>query len=439
MRNRISPDTAAGAEPFGAGERLRPMMARHYGMDWLRIGAFALLILYHIGMVFVPWDFHVKTAEPNAWVELPLLLTNPWRLTLLFVVSGYASRALFAKSSGMRGFLANRNMRLLIPLAFGVTVIVPPQTWVELTTQHGYTAGFGWFWLHDYFSFTKIDGVPMPDWNHLWFVGYLWAYTLGLAALMLIPGTDRLQGPFDRLFRSRRALLLPLAFLFVTQYLLFQRVADTQDLIDDPLAHLQYFPAFLFGFGLAGSPAVMRGLARHWKLSAAIAIISYATLALLTWAALASAQLTIGGASLSWDNLTRLSRIARVVDVWAAIAALIGLAERFLNRDSAWRTTLAEAVFPFYIIHQTIIILVEYWLLPLHLGSLAEFAILVPATIAGCWAFYLIGRRIDWLRPLIGLKRAGHGIRSPRHDQHGKLDAGDPRWRGDDRARPDLA
>ncbi len=409
------------------------MMARHYGMDWLRIGAFALLILYHIGMVFVPWDFHVKTADPNAWVELPLLLTNPWRLTLLFVVSGYASRALFAKSAGVRGFLANRNMRLLVPLAFGVTVIVPPQTWVELTTQHGYTAGFGWFWLHDYFSFTRVDGVPMPDWNHLWFVGYLWAYTLGLAALMLIPDTSRLQVPFDRLFRSRRALLLPLAFLFVTQYLLFQRVADTQDLIDDPLAHLQYFPAFLFGFGLAGSPAVMRGLARHWRLSAAIAVISYVTLAVLTWAAIAAQPI-----GLSWDNLTRLSRIARVIDVWAAIAALIGLAERFLNRDSAWRTTLAEAVFPFYIIHQTIIVLVEYWLLPLHLTPLAEFAILVPATISGCWAFYLVGRRIDWLRPLIGLKRADHTSTAPGHDRHGKLDAGDPRWRGHDPARADL-
>ena len=414
-------------------------MQRHYGMDWLRIGAFALLILYHIGMVFVPWDFHVKTAQPSAWVEIPLLLTNPWRLTLLFVVSGYASRALFAKSSGVRGFLANRNMRLLIPLAFGVTVIVPPQTWVELTTQHGYTQSFLHFWLNDYFSFSEISGVPVPDWNHLWFVAYLWVYTLGLAALILIPGTERLQGPFDRLFRSRRALLLPLAFLFVTQYLLFQRIADTQDLIDDPLAHLQYFPAFLFGFGLAGSPVVLHGLSRHWKLSAAIAVASYVILAGLTWATIAGHSIAIGDARLSWDNLTRLSRIARVVDVWAAIAALIGIAERFLNRDSAWRTTLAEAVFPFYIIHQTIIVLAEYWLLPLHLGPVLEFAILVPTTVAGCWAFYLIGRRIDWLRPLIGLKRAGHATRAAHHDRYIKLDLGDPRWRGGDIARPDLA
>ena len=87
-------------------------MDRHYGMDWLRIGAFGLLILYHIGMVFVPWGFQVKTAHPIAWVEIPMFLTNPWRLTLLFVVSGYASRALLAKAGGAGAFMGSRSARL---------------------------------------------------------------------------------------------------------------------------------------------------------------------------------------------------------------------------------------------------------------------------------------------------------------------------------------
>src|SRR4051812_3597789 len=114
-------------------------MERHYGMDWLRVGAFALLILYHVGMVFVPWGFHIKTAEPLVWAEIPMFLTNPWRLSLLFVVSGYASRALVMKSPSVGAFLRSRNARLLIPLAFGVTVVVPPQPWIELVAQHGYT------------------------------------------------------------------------------------------------------------------------------------------------------------------------------------------------------------------------------------------------------------------------------------------------------------
>jgi glucans biosynthesis protein C len=140
-------------------------MERHYGMDWLRIGAFGLLIFYHIGMVFVPWGFQLKTQHPMIWTEIPMYLTSPWRLTLLFVVSGYASRALFSKSASPVAFRKSRTARLLWPLLFGMAVIVPPQTWVELTTQHGYTQSFGYFITHDYFRFGTLDGIRLPTWN----------------------------------------------------------------------------------------------------------------------------------------------------------------------------------------------------------------------------------------------------------------------------------
>jgi len=371
-------------------------MERHYGMDWLRIGAFALLIFYHIGMVFVPWDFHIKTAQPMDWVEIPMLLTNPWRLSLLFVVSGYASRALLSKSAGLGGFLGNRSARLLVPLVFGMAVIVPPQTWVELVGKHGYAHSYLWFLAHDYFRFGKLDGILMPTWNHLWFVTYLWVYTLGLALLMLVPGAGRMQALFDRVFGGSRAVLLPVLFLLVTQFWLFPHHEDTHDLVGDGPAHLQYFSAFLFGFGLAGSRAVMDGLSRWWAVSAAAAIGCYAVIVGLLVA--------YPDFSFPTHDVTIVFRLARTIDTWVAIAALIGIAERFLNRDNGWRPTLAEATFPFYIIHQTVIILVEFWIKPLGIGAAGEFAILVPATIAGCWGFYLIGREIDLLRPLIGLK-----------------------------------
>ena len=96
---------------------------RHYGMDWLRIAAFGLLILYHIGMFFVPWGWHVKIAQPLEWVEFPMLATNSWRLALLFLVSGYASAALFAKLGGSGAFARSRSARLLIPLLFFAVMV----------------------------------------------------------------------------------------------------------------------------------------------------------------------------------------------------------------------------------------------------------------------------------------------------------------------------
>src|SRR3569623_523556 len=223
-RKKNGPSTSAGRTGGNSEEQT---MQRHYGMDWLRIGAFAQLIIYHIGMVIVPWGFHVKTAHPTAWVEIPMLFTNPWRLSLLLVVSGFASRALLSKAPGLGGFLKRRSARLLIPLAFGMAVVVPPQTWVELVGKHGYGHGLLWFWTHDYFRFGTLFGIVMPTWNHLWFVTYLWVYTLALCLLALLPGTNRLQPAFDRLFAGSRALWVPLAFLLVTQFWLFHRAAAT--------------------------------------------------------------------------------------------------------------------------------------------------------------------------------------------------------------------
>jgi glucan biosynthesis protein C len=371
-------------------------MDRHYGMDWLRIGAFGLLIFYHIGMVFVPWGFQVKTAHPADWVAVPMLLTNAWRLTLLFVVSGYASRALFAKSNGVRGFLGNRNLRLLLPLLFGMAVIIPPQSWVELTTQHGYTAGFAWFFTHDYFRFGTLDGIILPTWNHLWFVVYLWVYTLALGLLLLLPRMDRAQAMFDRLFGGTRVLWVPIAYLLIFQVLLFQRREDTHDLFRDGIAHLAYFPAFLFGFGLAASKPAMATLARTWRPAAILAVAGYLVVA--------AVEIAYPGFAMPTRPIAEAYHVAREVQCWASIAALIGIAEHYWNRDTAWRPMLTEAVFPFYIIHQTVIVVIEYWLRPLGIGPVAEFAILVPATVAGCWTFYLIGRQIGWLRPLIGLR-----------------------------------
>src|SRR3546814_141690 len=172
------------------------------------IGAFALRFVDQVGMVFVPGGFHVKTEHRLIWAEIPMFLTSPWRLTLLFVVAGYASRALIGKMPGIGAFLRQRSGRLLWPLLFGMAVVVPPQTWVELTTQHGYTGGYLHFWLTDYFRFGTLAGIVMPTWNHLWFVAYLWVYTLVLAGIAALPVGTRAQAWFDRAFGGWRALVL---------------------------------------------------------------------------------------------------------------------------------------------------------------------------------------------------------------------------------------
>ncbi|MCW3846221.1 acyltransferase family protein [Sphingomonas sp. LB-2] len=383
-------------------------MDRHYGMDWLRIGAFALLIFYHIGMFFVPWGWHVKTAHPLEWVTVPMLASNAWRLPLLFLVSGYASAAMLEKGNGLgKGgglgrFLGSRSARLLIPLVFAAIVIIPVQPWIELQFKHGYTAGFWHFWAHNYFRFGKLDGIVMPTWQHLWFVVYLWVYTLALVLLLAVTPRrlrEWLTRIADRVFAGPGVLLVPIALFLVHLGLSWPGQEETHALVDDGMAHRIYFSVFLFGVFLRNAPLTWEAVRRWWKAAAIAALAGFAVVAAVDLSLL---DPILPGAAPQHV----LFEVARIFQGWGTIVALIGIADRWWNRDHPLRAMLTEAVFPFYIIHQTIIVVTGWYLLPLALPALAEFAILLPATVIGCWLFYWIGRRIVPLRPLIGLRLA---------------------------------
>lgn len=372
---------------------------RLYGLDWLRIGAFVLLILYHIGMFFVPWEWHVKTAQPLQWLELPMLAVNPWRLALLFVISGIASRILLARMRAAGDFARTRSARLLIPLAAGMILFVAPQPWAELRAAGKTGEGFWQFWTQDYFRFGKLHGLDLPTWNHLWFVAYLWVYTVVLALLARLPVGAKagLQRAFDRIVAGRGLLFWPILLLFAARITLFPIFDETHALVNDVYAHIAYGFAFFFGVGLARSASVWDSIIARWRDALGIGLAAYAVIGAI--------DMTIPGESGEVELL--VLRLARSIQAWGLIIGLLGFARQYLHRDGPARRYLTEAIFPFYIAHQTIIVLVGYWLLPLQLGAATEFAIILASTLAGCVLTYEAGRRIGWLRPLIGLKPAG--------------------------------
>jgi hypothetical protein len=234
---------------------------------------------------------------------------------------------------------------------------------------------------------------------HLWFVLYLLVYTLVWGALLTLPQAwiAAVKRTSERVLAGPALLPVGIAAFFLIHNFVSPGWSDTHLLVNDWSAHLDYFGAFLFGVLLRRSDPIRAAVGRWWKVAAVAAILG--------WSYLAWAELTFPGDTRMGYVLGLLYRIARSIEAWSAIVALVGLADRHWNRDSKWRPMLAEAVFPFYIIHQTVIVVVGYWLLSTPTTGLERFLILVAATAAGCWAFYLVGRTIEPLRPLIGLKR----------------------------------
>ena len=99
---------------------------RRYDLDWLRVIAFGLLIFYHSGMFYVTWGWHVKSVYAGPAAEPLMLTVNPWRLALLFFISGVAIRFATDKAASRWTFLRSRLYRLGLPILGGVIVLVAP-------------------------------------------------------------------------------------------------------------------------------------------------------------------------------------------------------------------------------------------------------------------------------------------------------------------------
>lgn len=370
---------------------------RLFYVDWLRIGAFTLLVLYHVGMVYVPWDFHVKHQPTYAALEPLMRLSNPWRMGLLFVISGLATGLML----GRAGLARERSKRLLLPLLFGMALIVPPQAWLQVREQFGYGGGYLEF-LRLYFSayggFCRgTQCLVLPTWNHLWFLPYLWCYTMLLLLALRVLPQSALQSTADALGRLSgwRLLVLPVLLLGSARVLLFPHFGETHALLDDWAAHAAYVPLFAFGVLLA----------RRRRLLARLQDLRWSALALglVGWLVLVVYPGTLPGWPAVPEAWRAPMRLAFATAQWGGIVAAFGFAHRHLDFDHRWRAPLTEAVFPLYLVHQTVIIIAAVALRPLSLPAAIEAAVIVALTFAGGFAAWRVARRVGRLRPWMGL------------------------------------
>jgi glucan biosynthesis protein C len=404
-----------------------PQPSRLFFFDWVRILAFFVLILYHVGMYYVTWDWHVKSAFASDMLEPYMELSAPWRLSLLFLVSGVASRFLLAKAGPTR-FLRQRSSRLLVPLLFGILVIVPPQSYFEVVEKYGFAGGYADFmglYLSAYGGFCKTAGscLILPTWNHLWFVLYLWVYTLALGVLVMVlgPRFDALSRRLGQLLTGWKIIVLPLAVLALERMVLLPHFEQTHALVDDWYNHASYFSLFLLGALLGPVPGFWdRLVALRWS-SLATALVCWCGLTI--WYALPHATMP-ASVHQPWSMVMHA---VYMVCAWSAIVAACGFARRHLEFDSPARRYLAEAVFPVYILHQTLIVSLAHLLKPVRRTPGLESLMLVLLTLVFSFAIFEVVRRVPALRPLFGLARktapsSVHPVQDAQHTGAASLD-----------------
>ena len=253
----------------------------------------------------------------------------------------------------------------------------------------GINRPFSAFLAHGAFAFGQEAGAFMPGWEHLWFLPYLWLYTLLLAGLIALPARWRARGgrAVAWLAGGRRLIWLPGVLIAAGMALLMRaHVPALADSVD-------YLPAFLLGFAYAHRPALRAAFRRHFGEALALSLAMLAAI----WGQMAFGSADPGRI----EELLVLA--ANGVMSWAMVPVAFTLAECFLNRDHAWRRPLAAAVFPAYVVHQTAIVLVGWQLGRMGVVGLSAFAIQLGAVLGACFAAWLLARRFALLGILLGM------------------------------------
>lgn len=391
---------------------------RRPDLDALRVIAFAILILFHCGLVYTTWGFPVHSRWASTAIEPLMLLSAPWRLELLFLISGVATRYLWDKSSGPLGFAQARAWRLLPPLACGFLLLAPLQVYWAHLAAGGEPLGYldflrGWLWLQPELLPTGVHRSLV----HVWFIAYLAAYTAILLPLGLLNARRR-RGlrTWDGAAPSWLWLLAPVLGLAVLRQLLFDRFGDTHQFWGDWYNHARYGGIFLLGFLVAKAPgfwAATRALRWHALVVAGLAYASYSS-----WFTYFVYELNDNypiGSLEAW-----LERGLRNLFAWSAILAALGWAQLAIRQRSRLIAYLSEAVFPYYLTHQPILVAAWLALDPLHLPPFAEAGALILLTAIGTGLSYEVLRRLGPLRPLFGLKELPFGRTGPiRAGAHG--------------------
>ena len=378
--------------------------SRRYDIDWLRSLAFILLIFYHIGQFYVlDWDWHVKSAYQSEFLQNIMLLVNQWRMPLIFLVSGAALSLVEPKISAWKLFKL-RSVRVFIPLVIGMYLIVPPQLYYQLIQNNGFNGDY-----LEFFSFyvdVNTDMYPeqhspigLLTWNHLWYLPYLFSYTL--IYILIKPLLSKINwSSFASNISPWTIFLAPVSLFTLYAMLLEPKFPVTHALIGDWYNHAYSFTAFLFGFLIAKSPFIWQTIIRNHKVWLGLAIVSYCLIVIRFNRVL--------GFDIDYNEASSITQIL-IHLIWRAntvlwLLAVIGFSGAYLNKKNRILTYMNEAVLPWYILHQTVIIVVAMNLAKYSLGGVVEPIIVTLSTFAVCFVGYELIKRNKITRFIFGMK-----------------------------------
>lgn len=368
---------------------------RLYYLDWLRVLAMFGVFFFHNARFFDELtDWHVKNATTNLAATVYIAFAGQWGMPLFFLLAG-AGTYLAIRNIMLRQYAMERTLRLLVPLIFGMLIIVVPQAYFE-AIFHGEVINGNIFQL--YFQYLKT--LPDLPWYHLWFLAYLFIISM-VAILIFVPiGKSKRSIITQISYISKQPLILIIVLvLLLTAIDAFIYPAGFWGNRNNAWSIAGYATFFVAGYLFFAKPNVMDTVKKYGWFAVGTGLVAGACLVIFFIEELSHLEDYYG------TSTYILSQFVQAVNTWSWLLVILCLASRYLNKNNGFLKYANEAVLPFYILHQTVIIVIGFYVVQWNSGILLKFLTTTTISFLSIMAIYeLLVRRFNILRFLFGMR-----------------------------------
>lgn len=376
------------------------MAVRRYDIDWLRSIAILAVFFFHCCMFFTPVPWHLKNPQKSDLAMVIVVFLDAWIMPLFFLMAGFSTRFALKRRTTTQ-YIKERFLRLLLPLyTVGALILLPPQFYWDSLTKGTYSGSFLSFYPQ-YFTHINLSPTPffLSFWSgHLWFLKFLFLISLAALPLLLFfktPAGERFLSTLDTL--SAKTYGPVLLFLPIFLCAVLTRPIPGQHSWASFAGYLLFF---LLGVVFASGEGFSRMLSKWRFIFLALGAGAFAlvlSMFMAKWFDPFNPDqplllLTTGHAVIIINRI-----------LW--IAAILGFAAKHLQFNNNALAYCSEAVLPFYILHQTIILWTGSYIIPLNMGIPAKFALIALLSFAGIMLIYETAvRRFNIVRFFFGMR-----------------------------------
>ncbi|MGA2238860.1 MAG: acyltransferase family protein [Candidatus Bathyarchaeia archaeon] len=382
------------------------MRERWYWLDWLRVLAMGTIFLFHSSAPFSYFPWNINNPTPSLGFTIFGLFLLGWAMPLFFVISGISAYFSLARRSASQ-FVKERFERLVIPFVFvGLLVVLSVNGYYDAVFHGNFTGDFIHFYLGPYFTKffpfdTNFSLTYFADSNqgvYLWYLFWLFVFSIVTVHFFKWLMKEGNRNKLSRLYAvcNRRGGILLLAIPLIVV-----NVAAVPPFFVFPTVYggwklPAYFVFFITAYVMASNPQFEESIVKSRVPALLLGFIT----SFLAVGALLIAEADPSGMSSHYLSVSTLWAL----NGWCWVVAILGFGRKHLSFNHKFLETSNELVLPFYVLHQSVIVAIAFYVVSLDLIVIEKFLLIVLASFPIIVALLYPISKINLLRFLFGMR-----------------------------------